>query len=84
MKTITKEFKKFDHDDMTMAEKSTFDKLFPASKPNTWAEQYLYGIDNSYSLAISTKVNMILHGDGSSAIIKNDGIVNFQAYKHIK
>jgi tRNA1(Val) A37 N6-methylase TrmN6 len=27
---------------------------------------------------------MILHGDGSSAIIKNDGIVNFQAYKHIK
>jgi type I restriction enzyme M protein len=42
MKTITKEFKKLDHDDMTMAEKSTFDRLFPASKPNSWAEQYLY------------------------------------------
>lgn len=84
MKIITHEFSKLDHDDFTEAERTTFDQLFPASKPNTWAEKYLYGIDNSYSLAISTKVNMILHGDGSSKIIKNDGIVNFQGYKKIK
>lgn len=83
MKVITKEFKEVDKDDLTEDEISTYEKLFPKSKPNTWAEDYLYWIDNSYSLAISTKVNMILHWDGSTKIIKNDWIVNFQAYKNI-
>ncbi len=84
MKIITKEFKNIQQDDLTETEKQTLEKLFPKNKPNEWAETFLYGIDNSYSLAISTKVNMILHGDGSSKIIKNDGIANFQVYKKIK
>lgn len=83
MKVITKEFKNIDLEDLTEEELSTYEKFFPRSKPNTWAEDFLYWIDNSYSLAISTKVNMILHWDGSSKIIKNDWIVNFQAYKNI-
>lgn len=83
MKIITKEFKEIDKEDFTSDESRNYRKLFPDDKPNEWAETYLYGIDNSYSLAISTKVNMILHGDGSSKIIKNDGIVNFQAFKNL-
>jgi hypothetical protein len=42
MKVITKEFKEVDKDDLTEDEISTYEKLFPKSKPNTWAEDYLY------------------------------------------
>lgn len=65
MKIITKEFKKYDFK-ITNALRNNFRRLFPEEKPNDWAVTYIYGIDNSYPLTISTKVNMILHGDGSS------------------
>lgn len=83
MKLITYIFNSQDDSDFTDNERNTFDRLFPKTRPHSWAETYLYGIDNSNSLSISSKVNMILHGDGSSTIIKNDGIVNFQAYKNL-
>lgn len=37
---------------------------FPATKKQVWAQEYLYAIDFSALLGITTKVNMILHGDG--------------------
>lgn len=83
MKTITSLFKSIDKSDFTDTQNTTYEKFFAVNKPNTWAEKYLYGVDNSYSLAISSKVNMILHGDGSSNIIKSDGIVNFQHFKNL-
>ena len=83
MKVITKTFRK-NEINLSDAEARTYRKLFPEEKPNEWAEKYIYGIDNNYSLAISTKVNMILHGDGSSNIFKNDGLSNLQAYHSLK
>ena len=79
MKIITKEFSKHDFK-LTNTKKAKLKKLFPEDKPNDWAEEYIYGIDNSYSLTVSTKVNMILHGDGSSNTFKDDGLKSLQTY----
>jgi len=79
MKIITKEFIKYDFD-LGNAGNRELQKLFPEYKPNEWAEKYIYGIDNSYSLTVSTKVNMILHGDGSSSTFKDDGLAHLQKY----
>jgi len=83
MKIITKEFKKHNFK-LNNTKRSKLKKLFPEEKPNDWAEEYIYGIDNSYSLTVSTKVNMILHGDGSSSTFKDDGLANFQKYSKYK
>ena len=79
MKIITKEFSKHNFK-LNNTKKSKLKKLFPVDKPNDWAEEYIYGIDNSYSLTVSTKVNMILHGDGSSSTFKDDGLAHLQKY----
>ena len=79
MKIITKEFSKHNFK-LTNTKKAKLKKLFPDDKPNDWAEEYIYGIDNSYSLTVSTKVNMILHGDGSSNTFKDDGLKSLQTY----
>jgi type I restriction enzyme M protein len=83
MKIITKEFSKHDFK-LTNTKKAKLKKLFPDEKPNDWAEEYIYGIDNSYSLTVSTKVNMILHGDGSSNTFKDDGLKSLQTYSKYK
>jgi len=79
MKIITKEFSKHNFK-LNNTKRTKLKKLFPSDKPNDWAEEYIYGIDNSYSLTVSTKVNIILHGDGSSSTFKDDGLANFQKY----
>ena len=83
MKAITTTFRK-NQINLSNAEQRTYHRFFPEEKPNEWAEKYIYGIDNNYSLAISTKVNMILHGDGSSNIFKNDGLQSFNHYENLK
>lgn len=83
MKVITTTFRK-NQINLSNAEQRTYHRFFPEEKPNEWAEKYIYGIDNNYSLAISTKVNMILHGDGSSNIFKNDGLQSFNHYENLK
>ena len=41
---------------------------------NRWAREFVYGIDDNEDLAMATKVNMILHGDGNANIEKADGL----------
>ena len=41
---------------------------------NRWARQFIYGIEDNVDLALATKVNMILHGDGNANIYKGDGL----------
>lgn len=48
---------------------------------NRWARTFLFGIDDNEDLATATKVNMILHGDGSANIFKADGLANFSKYQ---
>jgi type I restriction enzyme M protein len=47
---------------------------------NRWAREFVYGIDDNDDLAMATKVNMILHGDGNANIEKADGLADFEKY----
>ena len=56
------------------------ESMFPPSKPNRWADTYLYGIEINADLALATKVNMVLHGDGNINVFAQDGLAAFPAY----
>lgn len=53
---------------------------FPKSKKMVWAKDYLYATEFSLSLAITTKVNMILHGDGHVHSYLNDALADFSTF----
>lgn len=86
MKVITKElkYKQFDKLDDNEQTIEVFEGLFPQRKENKWAETYLYGSDINFDLGIASKVNMILHGDGSSNIFVQDGLLPFDKYTNTK
>ena len=42
--------------------------------PNEWAKDFLYGSDPKFVMAITAKVNMVLHGDGSAHIYPWDAL----------
>ena len=52
--------------------------------PNYWAENFIYGFDPKFIMAITAKVNMVLHGDGSAHIFKYDAFSSFSKYKDPK
>lgn len=52
--------------------------------PNYWAENFIYGFDPKFIMAITAKVNMVLHGDGSAHIFKYDAFSDFSKYRDIK
>jgi type I restriction enzyme M protein len=49
-----------------------FNSKMSEDRPNAWAESFLYGLDPKFEMAITAKVNMVLHGDGSAHIFKQD------------
>jgi type I restriction enzyme M protein len=53
---------------------------FPTDHPNSWAKDFLFGIDDSELLAMSTKVNMVLHRDGNMHIYRADGLAPLATY----
>lgn len=53
----------------------------PDHRENKWAKDYIYAIEHNFNLGTATKVNMILHGDGSSNIFVKDGLLPFSYYK---
>ena len=53
-------------------------------QPNTWAEQFIYGFDPKFVMAITAKVNMVLHGDGSTHILKEDGFKPISSYSDVR
>jgi len=53
---------------------------FPENKKYAWAERYIYGIDYNEDLAMATKVNMVMHGDGSVNIESEDAISGFDKF----
>lgn len=52
--------------------------------PNYWAENFMYGFDPKFIMAITAKVNMVLHGDGSAHIFKYDAFSSFSDYSDTK
>ena len=58
-----------------------FDQWFkPDHRENKWAQHFIYGIETNFNLGTATKVNMILHGDGSTNIFVKDGLLPFKFY----
>jgi type I restriction enzyme M protein len=83
MKMITQKVKYQRKNELKDSEniKEEFHALFmPAFRENKWARTYLYGIENNFDLGTATKVNMILHGDGSSNVFIKDGLLPFRFY----
>lgn len=83
MKILTKEVKYKQREKLGTSRqvKERFDELFmPDSRENKWARDYIYGIEHNFDLGTSVKVNMILHGDGSSNIFVKNGLAPFNEY----
>lgn len=57
------------------------DWFYPDNRENKWAQTYIYGVESNFNLGTSTKVNMILHGDGSTNIFVKDGLLPFAQYE---
>lgn len=53
----------------------------PDHRENKWAKDFIYGIESNKDLGKASKVNMILHGDGSTNIFAQDGLLPFTEYK---
>jgi len=54
--------------------------FLPDNRENKWARTYIYGIEHNFNLGTASKVNMILHGDGSTNIFVKDGLLPFAQY----
>lgn len=48
--------------------------------PNAWAKDFLYGFDYKFIMALTAKVNMVLHGDGVTHIFKDDAYRPLTSY----
>lgn len=54
--------------------------FMPDNRENKWAKHFIYGIEINFNLGTAAKVNMILHGDGSTNIFVKDGLLPFSYY----
>ncbi len=83
MKLITKELKYKQNEQIKSSKQITqkFESLFlPDDNENKWAKEYLYASEINSDLGTASKVNMILHGDGSTNIFVKDGLLSFRNY----
>lgn len=49
-----------------------------------WAGKHLFGLDFNEDLALASKVNMIMHGDGSANVEASDALSSFSRFRHPK
>ena len=83
MKFITKNLKyrfKDKLDDTRDIDDKFHQWFMPDHRENKWAKDYIYGSEINFNLGTATKVNMILHGDGSTNIFVKDGLLPFKLY----
>lgn len=57
------------------------DWFYPDHRENKWAQTFIYGSEINFNLGTAAKVNMILHGDGSTNIFVKDGLLPFVNYE---
>ncbi|MDE5909782.1 MAG: N-6 DNA methylase [Lachnospiraceae bacterium] len=57
------------------------DWFYPDHRENKWAQTYIYASEVNFNLGTATKVNMILHGDGSTNVFVKDGLLPFSKYE---
>jgi type I restriction enzyme M protein len=58
----------------TQDDETYYNSHLSDQNPNDWAKDYLYGSDPKFVMAITAKVNMVLHGDGSAHVYKWDSL----------
>lgn len=63
-----------------VVDKVESDWFYPDHRENRWAQTFIYGIEHNFNLGTASKVNMILHGDGSTNIFVKDGLLPFKYY----
>ncbi len=63
-----------------VVDKVESDWFYPDHRENRWAQTFIYGIEHNFNLGTASKVNMILHGDGSTNIFVKDGLLPFNFY----
>lgn len=83
MKFITENLKRRFKDklDETRDVEDNFHQWFmPDHRENKWASKFIYGSEINFNLGTATKVNMILHGDGSTNVFVKDGLLPFKFY----
>lgn len=56
------------------------DQNFSDNAPNGWAKDFLYGLDPKFIMAITAKLNMVLHGDGVAHLFKDDAFKPMDSY----
>ncbi len=49
-------------------------------KVHPWAKDFIYGVDRNPHLLLTTKVNMIMHGDGHIHVYPDDALNDFDQY----
>lgn len=81
MKYATKTIKTTNRLERSKVVNTFLEYNFPKTKENTWAREYIYGMEINPDLALATKVNMVLHGDGSINIFAKDGLLPFKHYE---
>ena len=80
MKLITKELGSSEVAKMLPARvREAYDTWFSV-QGNAWAREYIFGIENNYDLGLASKVNMVLHGDGSMNTWISSGLFPFSHY----
>ena len=62
------------------SQKASHQTWFSPHAKNHWARDFLFGIENNYDLGLSAKVNMVLHGDGSTNTWIKSALLPFSAY----
>lgn len=71
-------------DSRSVKDKIESDWFYPDHRENKWAREFIYGSEINFNLGTATKVNMILHGDGSTNIFVKDGLLPFSDYKKVQ
>ena len=83
MKFITENLKRRFNDKLSKkrdVEDKFYQWFMPNHRENKWASHFIYGVEINFNLGTATKVNMILHGDGSTNIFVKDGLLPFKFY----
>ena len=80
MKAVTKQLSSLTGTNLPRRQREFAQLWFGETSPNYWARDYIYGIEPNADLGLATKVNMILHGDGSTNIFVSSGLLPFADY----
>lgn len=66
----------------TATVKEFLEKAVRPYKRYAWAEDYIFGLDYNEDLAMASKINMIMHGDGSGNIESENALESFDKFKN--